>query len=152
MDWKEIKNFFSNLASNLLSKLPYPPNKFNISSVSYYYKTKLNFYSHDDYFNTGFSVTSQISWNRSKKQPVHVFYMLGTLPGQSCSKDRCKEYNCDCLPQHQSNHQLWHRNVEWYRHYESDILTKLSSQFLFIFGNCGRILWLFYLKRSKLVC
>ena len=36
-----FKNFFSNLAENLVSKLPIPPNKFGISSVrSYYAKNK----------------------------------------------------------------------------------------------------------------
>ena len=38
---KTFKIFYSNLARNLLAKLPKPPNRYTINFVSYYYKKPL---------------------------------------------------------------------------------------------------------------
>ena len=37
-----MKNFYANLALNLVNKLPHAPNKFNLASVLGYYKRFLN--------------------------------------------------------------------------------------------------------------
>ena len=45
-----FKNFYANLALNLVNKLPHAPNKFNLDSVLAYYKRFLNAESQKKFF------------------------------------------------------------------------------------------------------
>ena len=62
-----FKDFYSNLASNLLKKLPVPTNKFNIESIKSYYKIHIRGKSFDFEQSNEFNLTKLLKFVDSTK-------------------------------------------------------------------------------------